>query len=62
MATDFKIALSETAWSVNAKFYVEPFWEVETSIYKCGLCHMTKIAVMPIYCKKTLRKSFCLEP
>ena len=61
MTTDFKIALSKTAWSVNAKFYVKPFWEVEALIYRCGLCHMTKMAVMPIY-GKNLKKSFCLEP
>ena len=34
---------SETAWPIEAKFYVEPPWEGGTKVYINGLGHMTKI-------------------
>ena len=52
---------SETAWSIKAKFYVEPHWEGKTKVYINGPGHMTKMAVMPIY-GKTLKKSSSPEP
>ena len=51
--------LSEKAWPIKAKFYVEPFCEAGASTYKYGLCHMTKMAAIPVY-GKTL-KVFCME-
>ena len=47
---------SETAWSVNAKFYDEPPWEGGTKVCINGPGHMTKMAAMPIY-GKNLQKS-----
>ena len=44
---------SETAWPIKAKFYVEPPWERGTKVYIYGPGHMTKMAAMPIYVKKT---------
>ena len=44
---------SETAWPIKAKFYVEPPWEGGTKVYINGPGHMTKMAAMPIYGKKT---------
>ena len=47
MTVIFKhLPLRKVAWSIKAKFYVEPFGEVGASIYKYGLCNMTKMAVM----------------
>ena len=50
------IFLSETAWSINAKFHVEPPWEVGKEVYINGTGHMTMMATMPIY-GKNLKKS-----
>ena len=47
---------SETAWPINAKFYVEPPWEGGTKVYINGPGHMTKMAATPIY-DKNLKKS-----
>ena len=47
---------SETAWSIKAKFYVEPRWEGGTKVCINGPGHMTKMAAMPIY-GKNLKKS-----
>ena len=47
----FKHLFSETAWPIKAQFYVEPRWKGETSIYKNGLGHITKMAAMHIYDK-----------
>ena len=41
----------------SSKFYVEPPWEGEMKVYIKGLGHMTKMAAMPIYGKKTLKIS-----
>ena len=49
------IFFSETAWSNNAKYHVEPPWEVGNNVYINGTGHMTKMAAMPIYCKKSLK-------
>ena len=48
---------SETAWPIQAKFYVEPPWEGGTKVYINGPGHMTKMAAMPIY-GKNLKKIF----
>ena len=56
-----KVFFSETARSIEAKFYVEPPWEGGTKIYINGPGHMTKMAAMPIY-GKNLKKSSSLEP
>ena len=57
-STISNIFSSETAWSIKAKFYVEPPWEGGTKvcIKVCinGQGHMTKMAAMPIY-EKTLK-------
>ena len=42
---------SETAWPIEAKFYVEPPWEGGTKVYINGPGHMTKMAATPIYGK-----------
>ena len=61
------IFLSETAWPINAKFRVEPSWEVKKKVYINGTGHMTKMAAMPIHGKtfKNLllqnQKSYDLE-
>ena len=41
----------ETAWPIEAKFYVKPPWNGRTKVWSNGLGHMTKIAAMPIYGK-----------
>ena len=53
------IFLSETAWSIKTKLYVEPFWEVGASIYKYGLCHMTKMTAIPVYGKNFKNLYLC---
>ena len=45
----------ETAWPIEAKFYVEPPWDGGTKVWSNGLYHMTKLAAMPIY-DKNLKK------
>ena len=56
-----KIFSSETAWTIKAKFYVEPPWEGGTKVYINGPGHMTKMVAMPIY-GKNLKKSSSPEP
>ena len=58
---NFKRFLLETAWTIKAKFYVEPPWEGGTKVYINGPSHMTKMAAMPIY-GKNLKKSSSPEP
>ena len=48
----------ETARLIEAKFHIEPPWDGRTKIYSDGPGHMTNMATMPIYGKK----SFSLEP
>ena len=52
----------ETAWPIKAKFYVEPPWVGGTKFCSRHLGHVTKMAVKPIYGKKTLQKSSSPEP
>ena len=52
----FSNVLSETAWPIKAKFYVEPPWEGGTKVCINGPGHMTKMAARPIY-GKNLKKS-----
>ena len=51
----------ETAWPIEAKFYVEPPWEGGTKVCINGPGHMTKMAAMPIY-GKNLKKSSSRGP
>ena len=41
----------ETVKSIEAKFYVEPPCGERMKMNTNGLCHMTKMATMPIYCE-----------
>ena len=45
----------ETAWPIEAKFYVEPPWDGGLKVWSNGLGHMTKMAAIPIY-GKNLKK------
>ena len=45
------IFFSETAWPIEAKFYVEPPWVGGTKFCSRHLGHMTKMAATPIYGK-----------
>ena len=49
----------ETAWSINAKFHVEPPWEVGKKVHINGTGHMTKMATMSIY-GKTFKNFFSI--
>ena len=57
----FSFFFLETAWPVEAKFYVEPPWDGGTKVWSNGLYHLTKLAAMPIY-GKNIKKSYSLEP
>ena len=46
----FNISL-ETAKLIEAKFYLEPPWDERMKVNTNDLCHMTKMAAMPIYGK-----------
>ena len=41
----------ETAWLIEAKFYVEPHWDGWTKVWSNSLGHLTKMAAMSIYGK-----------
>ena len=41
----------ETARLIEAKFHVGPPWDGSMEVSTNGLCHMTKMATMPIYGK-----------
>ena len=43
-----KIFIFETAWPLDAKFYVEPSWEGGTKFSINGPGHLTKMAATPI--------------
>ena len=45
--------ISKTACPIKAKFYVEPPWEGGTKVCSRHLGHVTKMAAMPIYGKKS---------
>ena len=51
----------ETAWPIEARFYVGLPWDGATKVWSNGLFHLTKLAAMPIY-GKNLKKSSSLEP
>ena len=55
--------ISETAWLIKVKFYLDPPWEGATfNVYINGPGHMTKMAPMPIYGKNLQNpKSYDLE-
>ena len=66
-STISNIFCSVTAWTIKAKFYVEPHWEGGTKVYINGPGHLTKMAATPI-CGKTFenlllqnRRSYDLE-
>ena len=46
-----KIFFSETAWSIKAKFYVEPHWVGGKIFCSRHLGHITKMAATPTYGK-----------
>ena len=50
----------ENAWPIEAKFYVEPLWDVGTKVCSNGLGHMTKMAAMPIIGKNLEKKNHIL--
>ena len=41
----------ETAWPIEAKFYVEPPWDGRIKVCSKGPAHMTNMAAMLIYGK-----------
>ena len=51
----------ETAKLLEAKFHMEPPWDVGTKVCSNGPGHMTNMAAMLIY-GKNLKKSSSLEP
>ena len=51
----------ETAKPIEAKFQMEPPWDMGTKVYSNFPGHMTNMAVMPIF-DKNLKKSSSLEP
>ena len=53
----FSKIFSETALPIKAKFHVAPIWERGKKLYINCPGHMTKVAAMPIYGKKTLKIS-----
>ena len=55
----FSLSHLETAWPIEAKFYVEPPWDKGTKVWSNGLYHMTKLAAMPIY-GKNLKQNLLL--
>ena len=47
----FSKIFPETTLPINAKFHVEPPWEVGKKVYLNGTGHMTKMATMLVYGK-----------
>ena len=43
----------EIALRIEAKFYGEPLWDEGVKVNTNGLCHMTKMAAMPIMTRHT---------
>ena len=62
MSTFSNIFSSETTGPIEAKFDMEPPWDGGTKICSNGPGHMTKMAAMPIYMVKTLKKASSPEP
>ena len=48
---DQNIQISETAWPIKAKLYVELYWEKGMKVCINGQGHMTKTAAMAINSK-----------
>ena len=44
--------------SIEAIFHVEPSLDRRMKVSTNGLCHMTKMATMPIYAKELSKSSF----
>ena len=61
MSTFSNIFSSETTGPIEAKFHMEPHWDGRRKVYSNGLCHMTKMAAMPVYVKN-LNKPSSPEP
>ena len=57
----FKLLHLRKAGPIEAKFHVEPPWDVGTKVCSNGPGHMTKVAAKPIY-GKNLKKSSSLNP
>ena len=43
----------ETVWPIKAKFHVAPPWDWGMKVFSNGPGHMTNMAAMPIYGKKS---------
>ena len=61
LSTFSNIFSSETTGPIEAKFHVEPPWDGGTKVCSKGLCHMSKMAAMPLY-GKNLKQSSSPEP
>ena len=61
LSTFSNILASETNGPIEAKFHVEPPWDVGMKVCSNGPGHMTKLAAMPIY-GKNLKKTSSPEP
>ena len=48
---------SKTSRPIEAIFHVEPSWDGRMKVNTNGLCHMTKMAAMPIHAKKVSKSS-----
>ena len=62
LSTFSNIFSSETTGPIEAKFQMEPPWDGGTKVSSNGPGHMTRMAAMPIYGKKKLKKSSSPEP
>ena len=49
---------SKSTRPIEAIFHVEPSWDGRMKVSTNGLCHMSKMAAMPIYAKKTCKIFF----
>ena len=55
LSTFSNIFSSETIGPIEAKFHMEPPWGGRTKVSSNGPGHLTKMATMPIYVKKTFK-------
>ena len=55
MSTFSNIFSSETTGPMEAKFHLKSPWDRGKKVCSNGPGHMTKLAAMPIYGKKTLK-------
>ena len=58
----FSFFFLETAWPIEAKFYVALPWDGGTKVWSNNLHHMTKLAAMPIYGKNLNKTTSSMEP